>query len=82
MGDADYLENGNVLAIFGSVSHESGVALGESGAGTHSIRIVEFKPGTPNETVFELRLTSPKDDNRSGWTGNRVQRITSLYPSL
>jgi hypothetical protein len=58
MGDADHLENGNVLATYAYIffeDHVSNVTLGRTAP---SIRVVEIDPAT-NEVVWDLDVWAP-----------------------
>jgi hypothetical protein len=79
VGDADYLENGNVLSTWGMLdSLPGGPANVDVGLGNRSIRVIEFDPTTLQD-VWHLYLTVPIAENDAGWTAYRAERIPSLY---
>jgi len=79
-GDADYLENGNVLGVFGSLKSQNGLSLPEIGIADRALRVIEFVPGDPMDVVWDLSMFVPSDAADSGWTCYRAERIQSLYP--
>lgn len=80
MGDADWQpQTGNVLGVWGRMTHERRRALADRGFGEQGVRILEVTHTPAPEVVFDLRLTSDRDELARGWTCNRAERIPSLY---
>ncbi len=67
VGDADLLENGNVLITFGGVN---------DGIEGLSAQIVEVKPSLPEggDVAFDLRV-----EGGAGWIVYRAERVPSIY---
>ncbi|MFT4625735.1 MAG: arylsulfate sulfotransferase [Myxococcota bacterium] len=83
LGDADHLDNGDVLAVWGWVESEQDVAYTSMGRGIRGARIVEFEPGAASPLVLDLRMTSPVYDVQPvGWSAYRAQRVERLHPAL
>jgi len=81
VGNARYLDqSGNVLGCFGYVTSVGGESMNNLGLGKKAIRIVEFKPGTPHEVVFDLKITSDASESPDGWVAYRAEHLPSLYP--
>ncbi len=81
IGDADWLDNGNVLITYGHATHTGGQTTASQGLSAQTIRIVEIDPQT-GDTVWDLQIATPPALDPAGWTGNRTQRIEGLYPHL
>lgn len=77
-GDADYLENGNVLGVFGFLFAEEGRRNDAQGLGLKSTRLVEVNPET-DEVAWDIRFNDDADDAPNGWQAHRAQRIRTLY---
>lgn len=77
-GDVDRMPlTGNVLSLWGFVSHVDGIALVDVGKGNRSVRLVEFEPAT-GEVVLHLEFSSDGALLPLGWDGYRAQRIPAL----
>ena len=79
VGDADLLDNGNVLADFGLVVSEGGVANRNLGLAFRSARIIEFEPSDPDPPALDIRLSAPDGDPTDGWRTFRAERIPPIY---
>lgn len=87
IGDADYLENGNMLVAFGGISRDRrgnpralfDMEAGEVNEMKISAHIVEVSGENPPRVVMELVL---EDKDPSTWAGYRVYRAErmSLHP--
>jgi len=77
MGDADWLDNGNVLSVFGLVSELDGVKNTDAGLDTQATHIIEFDPNTMQD-VWHLYISAPEATEGDGWSCYRAQRIESL----
>jgi len=78
VGDADYLDNGNVLSTWGYLDSQPNGSLSvDVGIGARSIRLVEIAPGEGD--VWQLHLYTDEDINPFGWMGYRAERIGTLY---
>jgi arylsulfate sulfotransferase len=77
-GDADLLDGGTVIAVFGFLFSEGGVGNDTAGLGTKSARIVEFETAT-GELVWEVGFRGQADEAPGGWQVHRAQRLPSLY---
>ena len=81
MGDADTLPTtGNVLADFGMLTEEEGVRNQEQGFGRSSVRLIEFIPGDPGETVLDMRIRSDGATDPEGFKSYRSEWVPELYP--
>ncbi len=81
MGDADTLPTtGNVLADFGMLTAEEGVRNQAVGFGRSSVRLIEFVPGDPGETVLDVRIRSDGDTDPEGFKSYRAEWVPELYP--
>ncbi len=78
VGDADRLDNGNVLIVAGSLSNDP---TNPFGVATFT-RISEVTYATPAEVVMELTIEDPPEEPDFGTLTYRAERIPSLYPPL
>lgn len=80
-GDADALPvTGNILATFGFVLGEGGVANPDAGLGYVSARVVEFSRTDPSAPVLDLRITTDDAADPYGAWAYRAERIPFLLP--
>jgi hypothetical protein len=77
-GDADYLDNGNVLGVFGFLFSEADQRNDAQGLGLKSTRLIEVSP-TTNRVAWDVRFNGDADDAPNGWQAHRAQRIPTLY---
>jgi hypothetical protein len=77
-GNAEPLENGDVLAAYGFLTEVGGIPNADLGLGQNAVRVIELDPVTLDE-VWHLSLSTPLADNPSGWFAYRAHRIPSLY---
>lgn len=78
VGNADPLENGNVLSAWGFLDElPDGTGNLASGLGLRSVRIIEIDPATQDE-VEQLYLFTDGQANDKGWTGYRAERIANF----
>jgi hypothetical protein len=86
VGDADQLDGGRVLAVWGFLDRGPDGALNlEAGLGRRSVRVVELAPPVegepgPARRRWELLLASRREDNPWGWSGARAQRLDLAAP--
>jgi hypothetical protein len=73
-GDADYVDSGTVLGVWGSLLSEGGVANEAAGLGRKSTRLIEVDPAT-DAVVWDLRLGSAAADAPEGWQVHRAERL-------
>lgn len=81
IGDADWLDNGNVLVTYGHATWFGGQTTESLGLSEHVIRVVEVEP-VSGDTVWDLQIATDPATDPLGWTGNRTQRVADLYPEL
>jgi hypothetical protein len=77
VGEADILENGNVLGTFGFLTGDEGGTNLEAGRGENSARIIEIDP-TSGAERWHVHLSSDVADNPDGWTVYRAHRIPAV----
>jgi len=77
LGDADLLDNGNVLMVLGWILMEDGLENADHGRGLRSSRLVEKDPF--GEYALDLRIWGTLEDHPKGWKVYRADRFSSLY---
>jgi len=80
LGDADRLDNGHVLGVWGMLSAEKGTDNLDQGRGNLSARIAEIDP-TTGDVVFDLRVGDTRARVPEGWTVYRAARLPQLFPT-
>jgi hypothetical protein len=78
MGDADWLPNGDVLAVWAYATYEGGISNAALGRTTPSVRVVEFDPKT-GQVVWDLDAGSQAVPGALGWHSYRAERIPPLH---
>jgi hypothetical protein len=80
LGDADALDNGHVLGVWGMLCAENGATNLSQGRGNLSARIAEVDPVT-GTVVFDLRVGDTRARVPEGWTVYRAERLPRLHPT-
>lgn len=78
LGNADYLDSGNVLGTFAYLRSEEGIANPTLDRGDRSMHVVEIDHAT-EEPVWQLLLYADRSESSEGWYGDRATRVRSLY---
>jgi hypothetical protein len=73
-GDADWLDNGDVLAVFGAIAYEDGRPNIARSRGPATARIIEIVPDT-GETVFDVDVWAEPDAVEPAWRIYRAARV-------
>ncbi|MEQ1507731.1 MAG: aryl-sulfate sulfotransferase, partial [Myxococcota bacterium] len=80
LGNVDWLPTtGHLLADFGFLVGEGGVANSAIGRGKKSIRLIELDPADP-EPIVDLRLATDAATDPAGIIAYRAVWIPSVYP--
>lgn len=77
VGDADTLENGNVLATFGGAVASPSKSIADP-ANRKWGRLVEIARGTKDEIVWDLRVRDPSTSSFKSYTVYRAERISGF----
>ena len=80
LGNADYLDNGNIFATFAYLRNEEGIRNLDAGWGDKSMHLIEIDRDT-GEVVWDLLLHALITETPDGWYGDRATRVASLYPA-
>jgi len=81
LGEADFLDNGNILIRDGGRATSPNISVQDRN-NTKWVRVVEVTGTNPPEKVFELIIRDeiPQPDG-IGYSSNRVEKLDSLYPA-
>jgi len=74
LGDADRLDEGDVLGVWGMLDAEGGVANTSTGRGNLSARLVQVDPST-GQIALDLRVGSSLSGAAGGWSVYRAERL-------
>lgn len=77
VGEADTLDNGNVLATFGILTGDEDGTNEEAGRGENSARLVEFDPISGAE-AWHVHISTTASENPDGWSVYRSHRIAPV----
>jgi hypothetical protein len=80
LGDADRLDNGHVLGVWGMLSEEGGATNLDQGRGNLSARIAEIDPRS-GDVLFDLRVGDTRSRVPEGWSVYRAERLPRLFPT-
>jgi len=81
LGDADLLDDGTVLGVWGMLTEEDGQLNSDLGRGDLSARVVQVDP-VSGERSFDLRIGSSRASSTRGFSVYRAERVPSLHPQL
>ena len=73
MGDADWLDNGNLLGCWAFVMDEDGAPITDMGRGQPSVRVVEVSRA--GEVVWDLDLWGELGEEAPDWHSYRAERV-------
>ncbi len=74
LGDADELDNGDVLATFGGAIDPPTDNLAQAGTRKFG-RIVELVPNSNNDIVYQVSVRDPAATNFKNWSIYRAERV-------
>ncbi len=81
-GDANVLDNGNILTVWGSVGFIEGNPVSADNLGDYVVLLIEVTDSSPPETVWQLQLWTPPDVYANGWTANRAVRVANPWDGI